>query len=197
MCRRPNAGSLQMARKSRSRPSRIAPMLSVRPPQLVAAGFERPDHPAVAALKLRLKNFYDTTTAYPAFEAPSDQARWLECVRPHLEVRLKRSNLRILELGAGKSTFARYFSDLRTRITYHAQDITARNHAYLVQQADKVFACEVGEIPEADYDVIISLFVLEHVASPRSFLSSVKTRLAPGGLHVIVCPRYDMPGYIC
>lgn len=49
------------------------------------------------------------------------------------------------------------------------------------------------QIPEADLDLIWSIAVLEHVASPSRFLSDLRRRLATRGTLVLAVPIQDVP----
>jgi hypothetical protein len=43
-------------------------------------------------------------------------------------------------------------------------------------------------------DVAVTVNVIEHTADPRRFLESVRQRLAPDGIAVVVCPDGSRPG---
>ena len=45
---------------------------------------------------------------------------------------------------------------------------------------------ETAELPESYFDLIYSFMVVEHVANPDSFLSTVSRALRPGGVHFFV-----------
>lgn len=154
------------------------------------------DGDAVRALRARLDAFYANTTDYPAFCALPDQSGLCTGLRPILGSFLAvKSTVRVLEVGAGRPTFHEHFADLRDRLIYDVQDVTAQNVAYLRTVADHVWIGDVSAI-HGSYDIIFSAFVFEHVTDPPVFLSTIDRLLAPGGAHVMVCPRYDVPGYV-
>lgn len=153
--------------------------------------------PAIIELRRQLDEFYATTNSYTAFEAPTDHTEHFELMATHVaELIRARNRIRVLELGAGKPTFPVYFKQHRDRIEYHVQDVTPQNRDYLQQFADQVHIGDIAQI-QGQYDLVFSLFVLEHVSTPQAFLEHVSRLLTPGGLHIIFCPRYDMPGYLC
>ena len=155
---------------------------------------------AIEQLRVSLHEFYETTDQYSAFEPGSelrDESCYFEILRPEIErVLAEKKKIRVLELGAGRPNFPRYFSEFADQIEYHAQDVTSTNTEYLNSIADKVHIMDVSEI-EGQFDLVFSKFVLEHVVEPQKLLRSVESLLSAGGVHAIFCPRYDMPGYLC
>lgn len=159
------------------------------------------DDAQVRELRRRLDEFYSRTTDYYAFQAPPDNSWWFDLMAPLVREVCDRAAkegrpARILELGAGLPTFPKHFAEMKDRFEYHAQDVTAQNREYLDQMATQVFIADVEGIP-GPYDLIFSTFVFEHVSNPTAFLHEIKRLLTPGGVHVIFCPRYDLPGYLC
>ena len=49
----------------------------------------------------------------------------------------------------------------------------------------------IERVPWADFDVVASFHVVEHVDSPRSFIRAAAARMRPGGLLVIETPNID------
>jgi SAM-dependent methyltransferase len=152
---------------------------------------------AIRDLRQKLDAFYATTKTYIAFDEGTLHEEWFALLRPHLLDQLERKpQIRLLEVGAGKSTFSRPLAEVRDRVEYHVQDITPQNREYLETVCDRALIGDLSSI-EGQYDVIYHTFVLEHVCAPETFLANVERLLAPGGLHVVICPRYDLPGYLC
>jgi SAM-dependent methyltransferase len=153
--------------------------------------------PAVVELRRRMDAFYSTTTTYLAFEEPVDQSGWFAMFRPQIERLLQaKKRVKVLELGAGRSVFGAFAREFRERLSYHVQDVTPKNREHLQVHADRVHIGDLREIDEK-FDLIFHTFVLEHVSTPGPFLEQIKARLEPGGFHVVICPRYDLPGYVC
>ena len=161
-----------------------------------------PDEPGLQRLRERLSAFYAHAETYDAFtEGAGYSVDFYEFLRQPLERLLaKQQQVRILELGAGRTRFHEFlatFGEHSSRFVFDAHDITDRNAEYLGKVAGTVHHGYVWELPDTKYDLVFSTYVFEHVLSPSRFLAAVDQRLNPRGYHAIVCPRYDVPGYVC
>ncbi|MHB1155510.1 MAG: class I SAM-dependent methyltransferase [Phycisphaerales bacterium] len=153
--------------------------------------------PVGSDIRKRLDAFYGTTHEYHAFLSTPNNTRWHGVVDVALQELLqKKPRIACLEVGAGRSDFAHWLGDRRDRVEYHAHDITDRNAPFLSAKADRVWFGDISRINDK-YDLVFHFFVLEHVTNPSEFLAQIDNLLLPGGIHVIVCPRYDVLGYIC
>jgi len=171
--------------------------------------------PEARDLRRRLDDFYASSQEYGAFVEPSDNSIYYEKLRPYIDRAIaRRGRARVLELGAGRSHFGTYYREhardaaggtsramgarqgTRSAIEYTAQDVTPQNRAHLQEEADHVHIGDVSEL-HGPFDVVFSTYVFEHVTNPSEFLHEVARLLAPGGAHVIFCPNYELPGYLC
>jgi SAM-dependent methyltransferase len=158
------------------------------------------DDSETSTLANRLRAFYTDTRDYRAFQAPSNQTLLWSHLASELWKRLQAKpdrKLRVLEVGAGRSGLAGYLqtSGLRDDVELHAQDVTAQNAAWLEQHFDSVVIGPLEDVP-GEFDFVISSYVFEHVTAPRAFLDSLWSKLAPGGVILMTCPRYDAPFYL-
>lgn len=152
--------------------------------------------PQGARLRDRMDRFYQTTEEYAAFQHPNEMPEQWPYVRAAIEETLRRKpQCRVLEIGAGRSNFARFLGDLRGSIHYTTQDVTRSNEDHLRQMADAVHFGSVLDLA-GTFDVIFSTFVLEHISDPRRTLEKLFGMLAEGGRLFIFCPRYDAPFYL-
>ncbi len=146
----------------------------------------------VRYLSGRLTNFYSSYREYPVFNETPDHTGWyinfLEYIKP---------GYRVLELGAGKTVFGDFAKEHKLDIEFHAQDITDINSQWLSEHSDRVWLCDIDEIKGEKYDLIFSTYVIEHLVDPENFLEQVDKLLKPGGIHIILGPNYDYPGYLC
>ena len=147
-------------------------------------------------LRAALDDFYRKTTVYTAFQETSDRTGFYtealtlfgSSPRP----------LSILELGAGRTGLSAFLRKVgREDIKVTAQDVTPANLAYLQHECHSVHIGDVSELPTEAFDLVLHSYVLEHVSAPREFLENVARVLKPGGWHAFLCPRYDVPGYLC
>lgn len=154
-------------------------------------------------LRDRLDEFYGKVSDYTAFEQPSHQILAWNNIKAKIGERLQekgRSLVKILEIGAGRSGFGEWLNTqgLRDRVSWSAQDVTRQNSAWLDSQADNVFYGDVSEIPNiAQFDIVFSTYVLEHVTDPATHLNYLYSFLQVDGSLFIFCPRYDLPAYFC
>jgi hypothetical protein len=154
-----------------------------------------PEPDQVQELRSELDAFYRTVDGY--FLDPVDHGGLHHLMDPLLD-RLLASNetIRVLEYGCGKTTFARHLGSRRSRVHFIVQDVTPRNREYLAGCADEVVIGDIAEV-RAPVHLAFSTFVLEHVASPAHHLSAIAALIPPGGSHVVFCPNYELPGYLC
>ena len=128
------------------------------------------ENPQVAELRTRMDFFYQSTRDYIAFQETNHLPEQWGYVREAILSILKdRPICRVLEIGAGKSGFAEFMQDIKSRLHYTAQDITRTNEEHLQQAADSVYFGDIATL-EGEYDVIFSTFVLEHISDPRHTL---------------------------
>ncbi len=179
--------------------SRFGRLKQMQHEELGTSGFCR-DEGEASELSARLRNFYNTTAEYVAFQAPSSQTLLWANLASDIRERFSggaNRKVRVLEAGAGRSGLAIYLqsSGLRDDIELHAQDVTAQNAAWLEEHFDAVTIGSIEEVP-GEFDFVISSYVFEHVTAPKAFLDSLWGKLAPGGVIMMTCPRYDAPFYL-
>ena len=105
--------------------------------------------------------------------------------------------IKVLEAGAGRGSVFQGIENLdRGMFHYTAQDITEVVSEHLMRVADDVHIGPLQTI-RGQFHIIFSLFVFEHVTRPDEFLTNVERLLLPGGTHILFCPRYDLPGFVC
>lgn len=147
-------------------------------------------------LRKRLDAFYSETKEYPAFEEPNSKPEFWQPIKVAIEERLQQTgSCRILEFGAGCTSFGDYLQQLRHHVSFDVQDVTTSNKEYLLTQADKVYICDLCNIQDK-YDIIFSTFVWEHITNPRTVLDHLLDLLNPGGSIFLASPRYDFPLYL-
>lgn len=162
----------------------------------VQGAFCDEDDVRVRELTERMAAFYEQVGEYHSFLEPSHHPQfWAPVIERVRKVIGVRGSCRVLEIGAGRSGFAGTLGELRSKVVFDVQDVTARNLEYLGTQADHVFVGNPLEV-NGRYDVIFSTFAWEHVTRPRAILSHLLDRLDRDGRVFLACPRYDFPGYL-
>ena len=168
-------------------------------PQLLSA--INCDAQILRQLKNKLDAFYSTVSDYSAFETPSEQVHCWEHVADKIRALMKNDGqVKVLEIGAGRSGFGQYLSDkgLRNACVWTAQDVTRQNSAWLETNADHVIFGDIESAAIDDsYHIVFSTFVLEHVVEPAFHLNTLAGLVKKEqGTLFIFCPRYDFPGYL-
>ncbi len=117
----------------------------------------------------------------------SDEAGYKEIV-----AFAKRSNA-ICEFGCGSANILKHFPMLASK--YNGCDFSAKlMHENSIKYPGAGFSQiqEPNELPYADrqFDLVFSVFVLEHATRPSQLLSECNRILKPGGRLVILCPDF-------
>jgi 2-polyprenyl-3-methyl-5-hydroxy-6-metoxy-1,4-benzoquinol methylase len=106
--------------------------------------------------------------------------------------------LRWLDFGCGAGGFLKY---LRERSTFHGRPLELTGHdvgsyADLLKRTDGFRILDFEEIqrePDARYDVISMIEVIEHLPNPTEQLALVSRLLAPGGLLLLTTGNLASP----
>jgi 2-polyprenyl-3-methyl-5-hydroxy-6-metoxy-1,4-benzoquinol methylase len=112
------------------------------------------------------------------------------------ELRARRPKGRVLDLGCGNGAFAKKLASMG----YEVVGIDPSNSG--IQQAkssNSIAHFEVGSAYDdlrtrfGDFDVVVSLEVVEHLYSPATYASNLQAVLRPGGIAFISTPYH---GYL-
>lgn len=112
--------------------------------------------------------------------------------RPEMLAFLPKTCKTVLDVGCGEGTFA-----LQIKEMYGAEvwgiELMSEPGEEAKKQLDKVFVgpCEnfVEDLPANYFDVIYCNDVLEHLVDPYTFLSQLKSKLAPAGVVISSIPN--------
>ena len=148
-----------------------------------------------------MKLYYALAKPRDFFRTPSEQIHcWTHIADRIRQLAATGKQVKILEIGAGRSGFGHFLLDqgLRKICIWTAQDVTRQNAEWLEANADKVIFGDIETSPiEGAYDIVFSTFVLEHVVNPLVHLASLASLVKTAhGTLFIFCPRYDFPGYL-
>jgi SAM-dependent methyltransferase len=156
----------------------------------------------IAELERRLQEFYDGNSSYYDVAAVSDKRTLIEKIFPYVEETIRRKNGRakILEIGAGitqlPNVLKAHFGSDNLDITLH--DINDTNLGFYAELgiSNVMIGDLIKKTTNERYDLIVCFFVYEHVVRPAAFVDTAVSLLDDGGRFCIICPRYDIPGYV-
>lgn len=97
----------------------------------------------------------------------------------------------VLELGCGAGAFAGFLPSGCAYRGLEYNDEAIRKARLRGLSVDRISVEELARAGGSMFDVICSFQVLEHVLSPRSFLTAAASLLRPGGTLVIAVPAED------
>lgn len=97
------------------------------------------------------------------------------------------NNAKLFEIGCGHGAGGRELRNRKPGISYLGMDIHSRrpvSDQYICGKADKIPICNEA------FDVVVSMFVLEHLIYPNLFLEEAWRILRPGGRFIIIAPDF-------
>jgi len=97
-----------------------------------------------------------------------------------------------LDVGCGAGLLAEPLARLGAKVTAvdAAPELIEAAKAHATGQGLSIDYRAVGvELLEAQYDLVTSMEVIEHVADPQAFIDDLAARLAPGGLMILSTPN--------
>lgn len=100
----------------------------------------------------------------------------------------------VLELGCGSAHLCPQVELKGARYTGvdHSPELIARNRS----QYPKARFYQINDSLNETFDVVASLYTIEHVADPRRYLDQMRKHCKPGGLLAVICPEFvDSVGF--
>jgi len=97
-----------------------------------------------------------------------------------------------LDVGCGAGLLAEPLARLGAKVTAvdAAPELIEAAKAHAAGQGLSIDYRALGvELLEAQYDLVTSMEVIEHVAEPQTFIDDLAARLAPGGLMILSTPN--------
>ena len=104
-----------------------------------------------------------------------------------------RSSKAICEVGCGNANFLKHYPEWAEKYTgLDFSEIILRKNSEKYPAATFLSFKQANQfpVPEKQFDLVFSVFVLEHVTRPATFLDECKRILKPGGVLVILCPDF-------
>jgi 2-polyprenyl-3-methyl-5-hydroxy-6-metoxy-1,4-benzoquinol methylase len=111
----------------------------------------------------------------------------LKTIADHLDVRGKR----VLEVGCGRGHVTRALAELGA----DALGVDSNPHAVAQDGAlTRCMSADALDLPDAGFDAVISLHMIEHVPDVTAVLREMVRVLAPGGTLLLVYPAEPIRG---
>ncbi len=112
-------------------------------------------------------------------------------------------DIKILDLGCGHGSLCVYMAskgakhvigiDINKELINFARENVSKNFPHL-EDGITFLCCEVSELPENEFDIIVSKDTFEHIIDLDKVLDEMKTRLKKGGrIYVGFGPLYNSP----
>ncbi len=100
-----------------------------------------------------------------------------------------------LEIGAGAGDLMQEFIQRLPNISIRGLELN--KNAVEIAQSRRLDVSQGSfeVLGDAQFDIIYSIAVVEHVPSPTEFLQQVRAHLSPGGLFFLCQPTQDVPSY--
>jgi len=147
---------------------------------------------ALDGLAKGMMQFY---TENPGYYASIDYATsaWIDDpIYQDLAARLARAT-RILELGCGSARVLDHYPDLAARYTgvdFSKQLLEANRNRHPAACFAPLNSDGRPPVDLGEFDVVFSVFVLEHCVRPRQFLDDSLQMTRAGGLWILRCPHF-------
>ncbi|PZX57800.1 methyltransferase family protein [Algoriphagus ratkowskyi] len=151
-------------------------------------------------LSQKMGDYYTNNTVYYD-DISNGEFRWkdesfLPCQKI---VELAKVSPKILEIGCGESPILKIFPELIPK--YSGIDFSPNiiaNNQRKYQEADFSVINDPYSYPYKDeqFDLIFSVFVIEHTVFPQKFLDECIRMLKPGGKIIVLAPNYLDHGFM-
>jgi SAM-dependent methyltransferase len=102
---------------------------------------------------------------------------------------------RCLEIGAGAGMLMQEFVKHFPDVNFEGIELSAEATALAKKNGLSVYQSLLSDFDHRDYDIIYSINVIEHVASPTEFLKQIHNHLNPGGWLFLCQPTQDVQSY--
>jgi SAM-dependent methyltransferase len=94
----------------------------------------------------------------------------------------------VLELGCGSAHLCPHL--MHKGAIYHGADISPELLALNKQKFPGAYFYPLGAVPHRTFDLVSSLYTIEHTADPISYLNILWGFCRPGGCVAVICPDF-------
>jgi SAM-dependent methyltransferase len=140
----------------------------------------------------KMARYYSTNTGYyPAIDFT--HSAW-QVDPPYLRIReLVKGSSRALEVGCGAANILRYEKEVEANYTgcdFSTDLLNANKEKYTKATFITLSSPKKLPFPDGHFDLVFSVYVLEHVVFPELFLRECSRVLAPGGTLALRFPDF-------
>lgn len=100
---------------------------------------------------------------------------------------------KVLEIGCSVGHLYRRMKSSLPKAVFLGTEMSEEARNMAVNNGGRVLLGSVDQVDDADFDLIYSVGVLEHVPCPSSFLQDIHDRLSPNGILILIQPTQDVP----
>jgi len=134
----------------------------------------------------RLLDFYSSGSFYDNNTTNSFASKWKALLVTDILETIPQQLKIIADVGSGDCMVARHIANVKSNLLIDCYDVTPPEHRFNIDETPqlKFYPLSALESSDKQYDLIMALDVIEHVACPRTFLSSLAMRTRRVLLHV-------------
>jgi SAM-dependent methyltransferase len=148
------------------------------------------DREAIALLQSKLVAYYSNPPA--SYYKIADQAsdKYEPAIQPfHCDlVSRVKPDMSLLELGCGSAHLCPFVKAAGG--CYTGMDHSAELLRINQERFPRARFLQIGTKPHAEFDIVASLYTIEHIVDPPSYLENMWNFCKPGGLIAIICPDF-------
>ena len=145
-------------------------------------------------LEEALQKFYSTNTSYFS-DIDFTSENWINKNEFGYISIVKQAlaSSSVCEIGCGNANILKHYPQLASKycgMDFSESILKANVEKYPLANFHKFEKPNEFPIPNEKFDLVFSVFVIEHVTRPAAFLDECKRILKPGGMLIILCPDF-------
>jgi len=153
---------------------------------------------ALRDFELRMHNYYATTTDYYDDISFSESA-WITDPQYRLILEVLREAGSVLEVGCGRANVLNFLPPNAVRyagIDFSKELILQNRQRHPTARFEWIVESAKFPVESAAFDVVFSVYVIEHTVYPAAFLDECCRVVKPGGQLFIYCPNFLGSGWM-